>query len=188
MSQQDAIEHLRAALEALGLTSDVDPELGKTPERFVGLLTESFEGLEHPAPTISAFPLGDGQPEPVVVAALPFKSMCVHHLLPFFGTIDVAYVPSESIIGFGSVGRVIDHYAAMPQMQERMVHQIADLLEDALKPQGIIVRCRARQLCMEMRGSKKRGVLTSYAARGVLREGRLRDELMAAFRSAETDL
>ena len=185
MSNQDAIEHLRAALKALGLTSEVDPELGKTAERFVGLLNDSFEGLEIPPPTISAFPLGDAQPEPVVAAALPFKSMCVHHLLPFYGTIDVAYVPSDTIIGFGSIGRVIDHYASMPQLQERMVNQIAGLLEESLRPQGLLVRCRARQLCMEMRGSKKRGLLTSFAARGVLREGPLRTELMAEFRAAE---
>ena len=188
MSRQDAIAHLQAAFDALGLTPEVDPELASTPERFVDLLSESFIGLTTSPPVVSAFPLGDGHPEPVVIAALPFQSMCVHHLLPFFGTVDVAYVPGESIVGFGSIGRVIDHYAATPQMQERMVHQIADLLEGALAPRGMIVRCRARQLCMELRGSKKRGVLTSYAARGSLREGPLRDELIGAFRAAEGEL
>jgi GTP cyclohydrolase I len=185
MSQEDAVRHARAMLDALGLTPAVDPELALTPERFVDLLGE-LKGVQA-APKLSTF-AHEGHAEPVLLCALPFQSMCVHHLLPFFGTVDVAYVPGERIVGFGSIGRVIDHFARRPQMQERMVVQIAALLQEQLEPRGLLVRCRARQLCMELRGAKKRGALLSFASEGVLREGAQRAEALRAFEAAEIAL
>ena len=167
----DAIQHARALFESLGLSPDDDPELAETPERFTELLREVFTESDY---------VGDGERgEPIFLEDLPFYSMCVHHVVPFFGTIDVAYVPDETMTGFGSVGRVVDHVAARPQIQERLVRQIADRLDDALDPEGILVRCRARQMCMEMRGASKTGRLTSFASTGVLTEGERRREVMS---------
>jgi GTP cyclohydrolase I len=130
---------------------------------------------------------GGERAEPVVLAALPFYSMCVHHVVPFFGTIDVGYVPDEKMTGFGSVGRVIDHFARRPQVQERLVNQIASHIDDELDPRGVLVRCRARQMCMEMRGSEKTGTLIATAARGVLTDETRRARLLETFaREQET--
>ena len=191
--RDDAPDLFRSFLESLGLDLSADPELHRTPERVSELLRDLFGGLSEEPPTISAFPT-DSAADPgaehgaVVIAALPFTSMCVHHLLPFFGTVDVAYLPGEKMIGFGSVGRVVDHFARRPQVQERLIQQITDYLADALEPQGILVRLRTRQLCMEMRGAQKRGELVSLAARGQLREGSYRSELLAQFQAAERPL
>lgn len=175
-----AVAAARDLLDALGLDANDNPELDETPERFVEMLRESFESAGEPPPDISTFPAdyaGDTA-DPVILSELPFYSMCVHHVVPFFGTIDVAYLPDETMTGFGSVGRVIDHFAHRPQVQERLVEQIADHLDAELEPRGIIVRCVARQMCMEMRGAKKRGRLVSIASRGELREGTVRQSCL----------
>ena len=187
----DAVEHARALFEALGLDSEEDPEVAETPERFTGFLREMYAGLDEEPPSMSAFGSeyaeGSDQAEPVVLTALPFYSMCVHHVVPFFGTIDVGYVPDEQMTGFGSVGRVIDHFSRRPQVQERLVNQIADHIDEQLEPRGVLVRCRARQLCMEMRGPEKTGTLIATAARGVLTDETRRARLLETFaREQET--
>ncbi|RAL23622.1 GTP cyclohydrolase I FolE [Lujinxingia litoralis] len=190
---EKAVEHFRAFMKAVGLEDSQDPELARTAERFSALMEELFYGLTQEAPAISTFDApglerGVSVQRPVLTCALPFQSMCVHHLLPFFGTIDVAYIPAHSIVGFGSIGRVIDHFAARPQVQERLILDISDHLEKTLQPAGLLVRLRARQLCMEMRGARKQGELISVEARGILQRGDLRAEIMSQFQRAEKDL
>jgi len=182
---ESAAEQVRRLLESLGLDGDSDPHLEETPERFVELLRHVFSAVDEPPPSMSTFPpdtldRGD-RTEPVVLADLPFYSMCAHHLVPFFGHVDVAYVPGERMTGFGSVGRVIDHFSRRPQFQERLVEQIADHVADELAPDGLLVRCRARQMCMEMRGAEKPGRLVASASRGTLTGGDLRDEVLETF-------
>jgi len=180
-----AVEHARAYFESLGLGADADPELSETPERFTEFLREIFEGVDESPPSMSTFETewaaGDASPDPVILGALPFHSMCVHHMVPFFGTIDVAYLPGGEMVGFGSVGRVIDHFSHRPQVQERLVNQIADHLKAELDPRGVLVRCRARQMCMEMRGAEKDGVLVASAAHGELTDGERRREVLRSF-------
>lgn len=188
----EAVEHARALLHALGLDETVDPELRTASERFTELLKTMFAGVTSEPPVLSTFPVEamdtEEALEPVVLLQLPFQSMCVHHLVPMFGSIDVAYVPRDRIVGFGSIGRAIDYVCARPQVQERIVTQLADLIERHLEPEGLLVRCRARQLCMEMRGAKKHGTLVSTASRGSLRSGERRQELMRQFIEAESSL
>lgn len=180
----DATDHARALFDSLGLDPEEDPELDATPEMFVEFLRENFATREADPPEMSTFPsdyTGSGSPEPVVVADLPFHSMCVHHVVPFFGRIDVAYLPAETMTGFGSVGRVVDHFTSRPQVQERLVEEIAEHLEGQLEPRGVLVRCRARQMCVEMRGNRKRASFLSTASRGELRDGAVRREVISAF-------
>ncbi|MFW5968410.1 MAG: GTP cyclohydrolase I [Persicimonas sp.] len=186
----DAVEHARALLESLGLDETVDPELRSTPERFTELLESLFSAVDEEPPVLSTFPVealgSDARPEPVTLVGLSFQSMCVHHLVPMFGSIDVAYAPSDRVVGFGSIGRAIDYVCGRPQVQERIVTELADLIERHVEPEGLLIRCRARQMCMEMRGAKKRGTLVSTAARGTLQSGELRQELMRQFQEADT--
>ena len=185
---QDAVEHARRFLGALRLTPEQDAELELTPQRVTSLMDELFWGLRQAPPTLSVFEPSTSSAEPVIVSALPFRSMCVHHLLPFFGTIDVAYEPDAHLVGFGSIGRVIDHFAARPQMQERLVQQILDYLALHLRPKGLLVRCRARQLCMEYRGACKHGELVSVASMGSLGQGPRREEALREFSLAQRPL
>ena len=188
MSSQKSQQHIQDALNAMGIHSKADPELARPPERFTELLAELTSGLHEPPPTMSTFP-SEPSSEPVVLCALPFHSLCVHHLVPFFGTIDVAYIPHTQMVGFGSIARVIDHFARRPQVQERLVTQIAEEIQKQLSPHGVLVRCRARQMCMELRGAKKRGVLISSAAHGTLSEhSLLKQHILDEFRSAETPI
>lgn len=178
-------------LDELGLFTSDEPELDRTPERFTQLLGEMTSTIGEDAPTMSTFPSSTSN-EPVLLCALPFHSLCVHHLVPFFGTIDVAYIPNHMMVGFGSITRVIEHYARRPQVQERLVSQIADEIQHQLAPHGVLVRCRARQMCMELRGAHKRGILISSASHGRLgesmqrtNESHSRQRILAQFQAAE---
>ncbi len=156
----EAAEHLRRALHALGYTGD--PELVDTPERVAALLREfAPTGALEP---MSTFPSGGAGP--IAIRDIPFHSLCAHHLLPFFGTATVAYAPSGVAAGFGSIARVVEHFARRPQVQERLAEQIADAIHVALAPRGVAVRLVARQLCMEMRGARAGGEAVVLATRG----------------------
>lgn len=186
----DTPRHVRAMLESLDFDLEEHDELAETPDRFADMLETMFRGVDEPAPEVSTISVDTtasdpDAPEPVILTGLPFYSMCIHHLVPFFGTIDIAYRPADSVTGFGSVGRVIDHYAHRPQLQERLVEQIASHLDEALDPKGILVRCRARQMCMELRGAQKTGRIVSVASRGCLRDGAERRDLMNSFRAEQ---
>lgn len=152
-------DHVQALLDALGWTGD--PELAHTPRRFVELLRELTPG---DPPDLSAFEISD--PGPVALRDLPFHSLCAHHLLPFFGTATIAYLPRRRVGGFSGIARLLQHHALRPQVQERLANDVADALVAALDPIGVRVRLEARQLCMEMRGARAAGTAVVVVERG----------------------
>lgn len=98
---------------------------------------------------------------------IEFTSLCEHHFLSFFGYISIAYMPSDTVVGLSKLARVVDCFACRLQIQERLVEQIADALEESLKPKFIIVLASARHLCCVGRGIKKSSMLfETYATRG----------------------
>jgi len=156
----DPHQDMEQVLRQLGYMDD--PEAARTPERFVELLREYAPTGEEPA--LSSFEVeGAG---PVLLKDLPFYSLCVHHLVPFFGTVDVAYAPEKTVGGLSGIARLVKHHAKRPQLQERMAEQIATSIAAALGPSGVIVRVHARQMCMEMRGAECTGTVISEATRG----------------------
>lgn len=155
-----AEDSLRTILAELGY--DLDPECADTPARFLSVLAE-FAPTQAP-PTLDMFPAPAAGDE-VRLTALPFHSLCAHHLLPFFGTADVIIRPTARIAGLGAVARALRHFARQPQLQERLGAQLADHLSAALEA-PVAVRLRARQLCMEMRGAESPGEIVTVTLRG----------------------
>jgi GTP cyclohydrolase I len=116
---------------------------------------------------------GERYDEMVLVRDIPFYSHCEHHLAPFFGTADIAYIPQLNgrIVGLSKLSRLLDVFARRLQVQERLTVQVADALVEHLKPKGAAVTIRARHLCMESRGIGKQGHETvTRALRGVFKD------------------
>jgi GTP cyclohydrolase I len=164
-------------LRALG--ADLDAEgLQDTPRR----MADAFAEMLTPQPfTATTFPNDDGYDQLIVAGAIPFHSLCMHHLLPFHGVAHIGYLPAERIIGLSKLGRVVELFARDLQIQERMTTQIADWLERQLEPRGVGVVLEAEHLCMSLRGVQKLGARTvTSALRGVVRDdARTRQEFLA---------
>jgi len=158
-------------IEAIG--EDPNREgLADTPERVAEMYAELFEGLDKDPKEELTVGFELGHREMVVLRDIPFYSMCEHHLLPFYGVAHIGYVPNDEgrIVGISKLARVVEIVAKRPQLQERMTTQIADAIDEAIKPDGVAVVIQAEHLCMIMRGIKKPGsnVITS-AIRGLFR-------------------
>lgn len=171
---------VRAVMEELDLDL-TDPHLEGTEFRVARAYRELFSGIAAGAePVLRTFPNAEGYSAMVSLTAIPFYSLCAHHLLPFFGSAHVAYLPGERIVGLSKLARVVEHFARRPQVQERLTEQITDFLEQELSPVGTMVVVQARHFCIEMRGVNRAGlVTTTSAARGGFREDARRREFLA---------
>jgi GTP cyclohydrolase IA len=129
----------------------------------------------------TTFPNDDGYDELIVARAIPFHSLCMHHLLPFHGVAHVGYLPGERIIGLSKLARVVELFARDLQIQERLTTQIARWLQHELEPQGVGVVLEAEHLCMSLRGVQKLGARTvTSALHGLMRDDqRTRQEFLA---------
>jgi GTP cyclohydrolase I len=108
----------------------------------------------------------------IVVNNIEFSSLCAHHLLPFWGIAHVGYVPNTLAVGLSKIPRVVDHFAAQPQMQERLTADIASFLKKKLTAQGVAVVIIAKHTCMACRGVRKHnGHMTTSEMRGVFITG-----------------
>jgi len=155
-------------LEAIG----EDPHregLINTPGRVARLYEEVFSGLDKDPSDLLEVLFTEYHDELVLVKDIPLYSMCEHHLLPFYGKAHVAYIPKGGkVVGISKLARVTEAYARRPQLQERLTSQIADCINQTLKPHGVAVVIQAEHMCMTMRGVKKPGALTvTSAVRGI---------------------
>ena len=182
---------VRDLIRALGLSERDEPELADTPARVADLYAEVLSGLDPGAvPELATFEHRSNQgseADLVVVRDLPFHSLCVHHMVPFFGRAHIAYLPDRRIIGISGAARLLDHYARRLQLQERITTQIADHLERLVEPRGVAVMLEARHLCMEMRGIRKPGRVETRVVRGALAEPRWANVLPAPRADAQPD-
>ena len=168
-------------LDALGVDL-TDESLQDTPRRVAAAYSELLTPLPFEATT---FPNDEGYDELVVARAIPFHSLCEHHLLPFTGVAHVAYLPGDRIVGLSKLGRVVESFARRLQVQERMTVQIADWVEEFLEPRGVGVVLEAEHMCMSLRGVQKPGTVTvTSALHGIVRDdARTRQEFLAFTRS-----
>ena len=123
--------------------------------------------------------------EMVIVKDIDFYSLCEHHLLPFFGKCHVAYIPNGKVIGLSKIPRIVDIFARRLQVQERLTNQIANTINDKIKPLGVAVVTEAAHLCMSMRGDEKQNsvAVTSAMLGGFRTDARTRTEFLELIKS-----
>ena len=167
----DADKIKQAAREIIEAIGD-DPSregLVDTPQRLSEMYAELFSGMAVDAGEVLSTGFAAGHHEMVIVRDIPFHSMCEHHFLPFYGVVHIGYIPDSNgrVVGVSKLARVVEIFSRRLQLQERMTKQIADVIMQSLKPDGVAVVIQAEHLCMVMRGIKKPGsnVITS-AMRG----------------------
>ena len=102
-----------------------------------------------------------GYNQMIMERGITYYTFCEHHMLPFFGTVDIGYIPDDKIIGISKLPRTVEYYSKMLNTQEYFTDNIAKYLQEKLKPKGIGVVVRGRHLCQEMRGIKKRGEMVT---------------------------
>ena len=169
--QEEIKQAVTSIIKAIGEDAEREGLVG-TPQRVAEMYTELFVGMNMDPREELKVGYELGHREMIVVRDIHFYSMCEHHLLPFFGTVSIGYIPDSSgrVVGISKLARVVEIIARRPQIQERMTTQIADAVWEGLEPAGVAVVVNAEHLCMAMRGIQKPGsnVVTS-AIRGAFR-------------------
>ena len=175
---------VRQILEAIG----EDPkrqDLLETPKRVAQMYEEIFSGIKQDPEKELEVILEQKHHEIILLRGIPLYSVCEHHLLPFFGQANIAYIPKNGrVTGLSKLARVVDILARRPQVQERLTTQIAEIVMGKLKPLGVMVVIEAEHLCMSMRGVRKPGTMTvTSAVRGIFKDNeKTRSEALALMR------
>lgn len=191
---EEISKRVKEILELLG--EDTSREgLKETPMRVAKALIEMTYGLREDPPEVKVFDLkSDGgsfeKGQLIIGRSIKFSSMCEHHMLPFIGRVDIAYVVGEDslVAGFSKLSRLVNYYASRPQIQERLVQQIADgLMNSEVKPAGVLVIAEAVHMCVYVRGVKdSEASLTTMATRGVLKTDQsLRNQAIRLMRTGQ---
>jgi len=167
MDRKKMTDGIRTFLEGLDERFEGDDQ-EKTPDRVVASWIEDLVAgyAIEPEGELSwtSAPKGCG---PVLVRRIDFASICVHHLLPFFGQAYVAYVPAERLAGLSKIGRVVEAHARRLQTQERLTASIVETLDRSLSPKGVVAILEAEHTCMTLRGVRKeRSRMTTVASAG----------------------
>ncbi|MCM3748435.1 GTP cyclohydrolase I FolE [Paenibacillus pasadenensis] len=171
--------HIREILKLVG--EDVEREgLLDTPARVTRMYEEIFAGYEVNPADVLGVTFDENHEELVIVKDIVYYSQCEHHMAPFFGKIHIGYLPNGHILGLSKMARLVEAVTRKLQVQERITSQIADILDEALQPQGVMVVVEGEHLCMCSRGVKKPGSKTiTSGVRGEFRSSSaLRSEFL----------
>lgn len=196
LTKEQAEQHVRELLEYVG----DDPNragLQGTPERIVRMWKELFRGYDPTQkPKITVFDNSKDNLDcdQMVTDTGDFASMCEHHALPFMGQYFFAYIPNPKgkILGLSKIARVVDYCAARLQIQERLVHDVVDMIEQALgtenPPLGVACVMKAHHTCKEIRGAKKKGIMSNSCLHGLfLTDAAVRSEFMNLVNNTKID-
>lgn len=158
----------RMLSEGLGLDLS-DPNLKDTPARITRMYCrEFFAGVDDKnIPKITVFPNTEKYDQIILLDNIPFVSMCSHHFLPFRGVAWFLYIPDQHLIGASKANRIINHFAARPQLQEKLTQEVVNFFVDIVEPLGAMLVMRAEHACMSCRGIKQQGggeMITSVVA------------------------
>tara|TARA_B100000749_G_scaffold39118_2_gene26860 strand:- start:442 stop:1092 length:651 start_codon:yes stop_codon:yes gene_type:complete len=159
VTREDAEAAVRTLMEWIGENPNREGLLG-TPSRVARAYRELFSGYGDDPKEIlrRTFEEVDGYDEMVVLRDIRFASHCEHHILPIIGRAHVAYLPNRRVIGISKLARIVDIYARRLQIQEKLTVQIADTIDEVLRPKGVAVMVEASHECMTTRGVHKSGV------------------------------
>ena len=193
-TQADAVETSLAEASTEALYAELirrfdgDPTrdgLLRTPARAARAMEFLTSGLrEDPAEILRSALFDVDYDEMVIVKDIEMYSLCEHHILPFFGRVHIAYIPQGKVVGLSKLPRLVDVFARRYQVQERMTRQIAEAVQEAIKPMGVGVVIEAQHLCMMMRGVQKQASHTVTSAMlGVFQKQRTRAEFLSLVRS-----
>ena len=177
-------DRVKAAIEVLLAEIGEDAErdgLVRTPERVAKSLEFLTSGYSQDIETVLNGALFSvDYSEMVIVKDIDFYSLCEHHLLPFFGMCHIAYLPRDRVVGLSKIPRLVDVFSRRLQIQERLTNQIAQIIEETLKPLGVGVVVEASHLCMLMRGVEKQNsfALTSAMLGAFRDDARTRMEFL----------
>jgi GTP cyclohydrolase I len=173
-------ESIRNLLANVG--EDPDREgLLRTPDRVARMYDELLAGYHtDPVKMINDALFTVDYSEMVIVKDIDYYSLCEHHMLPFYGRVHVAYIPDGKVIGLSKIPRIVEMFARRLQVQERMTEQIADFIDEVIKPQGVAVVAEGVHMCSMMRGVKKANAsMVTSAVRGLFRsDPKTRGEFM----------
>ncbi|MBM4437809.1 MAG: GTP cyclohydrolase I FolE [Actinobacteria bacterium] len=168
------LPRIGAAVREILLAVGDDPDregLRETPERVARMYDELLVGTDGSPDAHLGVTFEQVHDEMIVLRDVPFYSICEHHLMPFFGTCSVAYIPGDRIVGLSKLARVVEHLARRLQLQERLTTEIADAIERVIAPIGVAVKVEAEHLCMTMRGVRKPGSrMVTTVTRGAFRD------------------
>jgi GTP cyclohydrolase IA len=174
---------IRQLLTELGENPDREG-LVDTPNRIAGMYEEIFGGYRMDAQLDVSF---SEETEAVIAKDIQFYSMCEHHMLPFFGKIRVAYIPSGKVFGVSKLVRLVEKYSRRLQIQERLTKQIADeLVQMGVK--GALVIAEGEHLCMKMRGVRNDSSITTIAHRGVIEKKEVREQVLALIYNPKSEI
>ncbi len=171
--------HYKDIIRLLGEDTERDGLL-KTPMRVakaMQILTRGYSQDAHKVLTDALF--REDYNQMVIVKDIDFFSLCEHHMLPFYGKVHVAYIPSGYITGLSKVARVVDIFSHRLQVQERLTQQIKDCIDETLHPLGTMVVIEAKHMCMQMRGVEKQNAITTTSDfSGAFNQAKTREEFM----------
>jgi len=144
--------------------------LRETPKRYLKAFREMTAGLQADpkAPLSKLF--DEDHDEIVIVRGIEFTSLCEHHLLPFTGTVDFAYLPQGKVVGLSKIPRFIEILSRRPQVQERLTSQIADVFTEVVNPRGVMVVVKGSHSCMRLRGARSTGEMVTSVVRGAFKD------------------
>jgi GTP cyclohydrolase I len=174
---------VRQLLLELGENPDREGLLG-TPSRIADMYEEIFGGYRMDAELDVSF---SEETDAIVAKDIQFYSMCEHHMLPFFGKIHVAYVPSGKVFGVSKLVRLVEKYSRRLQIQERLTKQVADELV-RMGVKGALVIAEGEHLCMKMRGVRNDSSITTIAHRGIMEQKEVREHVMALIYSPKSEI
>jgi GTP cyclohydrolase IA len=187
-SDQHDTQHNKAAVEEsvrtllCNIGEDPDREgLQRTPERVARMYDELTAGYHtDPVKLINGALFTVDYSEMVIVKDIDFYSLCEHHMLPFYGTAHVAYIPNGKVLGLSKIPRIVEMFARRLQVQERLTEQIADFIDEVVSPQGVAVVVEGVHMCSMMRGVKKANAsMITSAVRGTFKtDPKTRSEFM----------
>jgi len=173
----------KAVVEILSAVGeDIEREgLKSTPKRVARMYAELLGGMKRDPKENLKSVFTENYDEIVLLRDVPFYSICEHHLMPFIGTANIAYLPDGKVLGVSKLARIVDCFAHQLQVQERLTSQIANFIMDNLRPKGVAVVLDASHSCMTIRGIKKPGsTMVTSALRGTFKKDpRTRSEVMS---------